>query len=806
MVAAAAFTLMTGCGGDGSVDPIGNDVTTLTLSIPTLNVPKGSTGSAILTIARRAGYTGSVTLSSEGTPTGVTVTFSPASLSGSATQSTMTVDVTPTATAGTYTVTIRAKGAGADSKTATLTLVVTTPSIVLSASPTVVLIVAGQSGTPTITISRSGGFAGNVNFAVEGNPAGVSATFAPNGTAGNSTVMTINTTTAAARGPVNLTVRATGTGIADATTVVAAQINDAPGIGFTLTSAAQSIAAGANGANTLTLARLGDFTGAVTLSVGGLPTGVTTNLPATIAAGTSNAPFTITVPSSSTPNVYPIVITGTGTGGITAQTTLTLTVTAAAGVTLGATPATVTIPQNASGQSTITVNRTGGFAGTVNLTITGLPAGITPTFTPAALPTGATTSQLSLAVGGAVQAQTYNALVRANATGLSEVTIPLTVTVTATGSANAVTWRFCETDDTPVWFGYRDGNGAWTRVNVGANNTFTFDINASTGSVTYVLSGNRNTFTASTFYQTRAELIALGTSACANVLVTRNFTGTIVGIPLDRTATISAGRTITIVNGNGPYSLIGAPGGRFDVIASRNTENVQERAILRRNLNPPANSALALLDFESADAFALANAQITLQNGNGERMALGTAFLTSNGKAGNFFTPSLPAGNTTATITGIPATHTAAGDLHNLSAFTLSSDRAVFRYMRDITNQAIAFGPVLTLPTISTIATTPYARLRSSGTWMAEYATAGTVSYEQDTRLWEVFVSRGFNAAGTYQIDIPDLSGVTGFLSSWGLLAGATTTWTATFSDLAANSITDGGGFKTAARTGTITP
>jgi hypothetical protein len=148
-----------------------------------------------------------------------------------------------------------------------------------------------------------------------------------------------------------------------------------------------------------------------------------------------------------------------------------------------------------------------------------------------------------------------------------------------------------------------------------------------------------------------------------------------------------------------------------------------------------------------------------------------------------------------------------AGDFHRFAAFALGSDRSVIRYFRDLSNRTIEFGPLLTLPTISTIATAPYARLRAAGTWQAEYSSSGTAFYEQDFRMWTVSFSRGYTGAGAaYQVDVPDLSGVPGFLSTWGLLTGAQTTWTLTFFDAMTSVMTEGGGYRTAARTGSITP
>jgi|SRR5688572_11443070 hypothetical protein len=49
----------------------------------------------------------------------------------------------------------------------------------------------GANGSFTCTLTRTGGFTGAVTFAASGLPAGVSASFSPASTTGNSTVVTL---------------------------------------------------------------------------------------------------------------------------------------------------------------------------------------------------------------------------------------------------------------------------------------------------------------------------------------------------------------------------------------------------------------------------------------------------------------------------------------------------------------------------------------------------------------------------------------------------------------------------------------
>jgi uncharacterized membrane protein len=88
--------------------------------------------------------------------------------------------------------------------------------------------------------------------------------------------------------------------------------------------------------------------------------------------------------SSSTPTgTYAVTITGSG-GGITHTTTVTFTVNPAASpdFTLSIAPGSQTVTQGQSTSYTVTVNPLAGFTGSVALSVSGLPAGSTATFTP----------------------------------------------------------------------------------------------------------------------------------------------------------------------------------------------------------------------------------------------------------------------------------------------------------------------------------------------------------------------------------------------------------------------------------------
>jgi len=150
---------------------------------------------------------------------------------------------------------------------------------------------------------------------------------------------------------------------------------------FTLASSPSSvtITQGGSGTSTITITELGGFSGSVTLAASGLPSGVTAAFGTNPTTSTST--LTLTASNTATTGTATVTITGTS-GSLTATTTVSLTVNAvsSANFSVSASPASVTVTQGSSGTSTITIASTGGFNSATTLSASGLPSGVTATF------------------------------------------------------------------------------------------------------------------------------------------------------------------------------------------------------------------------------------------------------------------------------------------------------------------------------------------------------------------------------------------------------------------------------------------
>jgi len=97
---------------------------------------------------------------------------------------------------------------------------------------------------------------------------------------------------------------------------------------------------------------------------------------------------------------------------------------------LSASPSSVTVAQGNAGTSTITSSVTGGFNGTISLSASGQPSGVTVTFNPTSI-TGAGTSTMTMTVSSSTAPGTYTITVTGTS-GSTQATTTVSLTVTGT--------------------------------------------------------------------------------------------------------------------------------------------------------------------------------------------------------------------------------------------------------------------------------------------------------------------------------------------------------------------------------------
>jgi uncharacterized membrane protein len=285
-------------------------------------VTAGSPASYTVTVNASGGFTGAVGLTASGLPTGAGATFNPTSVTGSGSSS-LTVTTSTTTPAGSYPITITGKS-GTLTHTASVTLVVTVPDFAISATPSSQAIQAGGSTSYTTTVTASGGFGGTVSFSASGLPSGASASFSPTSVnVSGSSTLTVTTSASTPAGTYTVTITGTSGSLTHSTTV-ALVVNNAD-FSITATPTSRTVTRGSSANYTITVTPSGGFTGTVSLSASGLPSGSSYNFtPGSIStSGTSR--FRIRTNGGTATGTFTLKISGTS-GSIVHSATVSLTV------------------------------------------------------------------------------------------------------------------------------------------------------------------------------------------------------------------------------------------------------------------------------------------------------------------------------------------------------------------------------------------------------------------------------------------------------------------------------------------------
>jgi subtilase family serine protease len=184
-----------------------------------------------------------------------------------------------------------------------------------------------------------------------------------------------------------------------------------------------SVVQGNSGTSTITSTVVDGFDSAVSLTVSGAPTGVTASLSASSITGSGTSTLTLAVASTTATGTYTITVTGVG-GGITKTTTVSLTVTApsSGSFTIAVSPTSGYLDQGQSGYGVVTVTASGGFASAVTLSASGLPTGVTGSFSPASI-TGSGTSDFTLTVARSAKTGTYPITITGKSGSITESTV-----------------------------------------------------------------------------------------------------------------------------------------------------------------------------------------------------------------------------------------------------------------------------------------------------------------------------------------------------------------------------------------------
>lgn len=397
-----------------------------TASPASVSVLQGATATSTITVTLAKNFSGKVTLAASGLPTGVTASFNPASTS---TTSVVTFSAASSAALSTSTITLTGTAAGSAPYLATLGLTVKAPpSFTLAAAPNSLTVARSGSATSTVTLTPANGFSGSATLAITGLPSGVTASFTPS-TIPYTTSLKLTASATAATGTVNATVTGTS-GTISAVVPLSVTVPTPPGFQLSSSISTVGLVQGGTATAPIVITPQSGFSGAIAFTTTGLPSGVTATFGSASATGVT---LTLTATTAAAAKTTPFTITGTS-GSIAANLAMSVTVAAPPNFSMAAMPANLTLVQGGKGATAITVTPINGALGTVTLSATGLPSGVTVSFSPLTS-TGVFLGTFSASASAAVGAS--NVTVAATS-GSYNHALTLSVTVVAPASGTAI--------------------------------------------------------------------------------------------------------------------------------------------------------------------------------------------------------------------------------------------------------------------------------------------------------------------------------------------------------------------------------
>jgi hypothetical protein len=267
------------------------------------------------------------------------------------------------------------------------TLIQNVTDFTITASTTSVTVNVGDTATITITVSPVNGFTGTVTLTP--NPStGLSATVSPTSITGGSGISTLTVSSATAN-TYTVTVTGMSGSVSHTTATISVQVvdftmianpttlNTTPGVATTST--------------TINVMPVNGFTGAVSLTASISPaTGLACTLnPTSITGGSGTSALSCT----GTGGTYTVTVAGTS-GSLSHTANVTVNVQDFS-ITDNTTTNPLLVVQVQCNAATITITAVGGFAGTVQLSVTSVPAGLNATLNPTSV-TMSGTSQLKV--------------------------------------------------------------------------------------------------------------------------------------------------------------------------------------------------------------------------------------------------------------------------------------------------------------------------------------------------------------------------------------------------------------------------
>jgi hypothetical protein len=175
------------------------------------------------------------------------------------------------------------------------------------------------------------------------------------------------------------------------------QVTAGADFSVTVTPPQRAVVSGAIASYSVQTVPSGGFAGSVKLTTSGVPSGAVANFSSNLISQRATTTLNIKTAGiypATLPMTYPITVQASS-GSMTRSATVSMLLNSPGGFTVSASPSSVSVPKGTTGNTTLTIVPSGGFVGVVKFAVSGLPTGVTASFSPTTV-TGSGTTALAL--------------------------------------------------------------------------------------------------------------------------------------------------------------------------------------------------------------------------------------------------------------------------------------------------------------------------------------------------------------------------------------------------------------------------
>jgi len=529
-----------------------------------------------------------------------------------------------------------------------------------------------------------------------------------------------------------------------------------------------------------------NYNRSVVLDVDGAPVGViATFSPKIVSATGTLSDLRLTINGATPPQAFTLTIRANGDGVPERSVDVDVTVGVTGDFTLGSMDGPPVAAQGGGANVTVLVNRVGGHADSVALGVTGLPSGVTATFTPTRTTRASTRLTLTAEPGAAVGSHPLT--ITGSAAALADQTTQVMLEVIAPPATASLTMPFCG-NAMPIWFAYQNEGALWQQVSAtGAGFTFNATNKVAVAFTYSTPTGAEPNTQLRVVKALRTDLAVWSDLGCPG---SGSASGTASPIDIGKSGIVVMGPATANVTGVGTFSLTALPNRVLDLVAMRGLAGVvqlggggfgqwrPDTLVVQRAIAPGTGVNLGNVSFTSAEAFAPSSNLLTVNNIlAGDTLNIVNLFVT--GTATSALTYAVTQESGAATIRGVPAGKMIAGDYHSteIIAFRAGrfSGRGAASFHGAMADRVETLPPELATTTLTLVTNTPYVRMNGSLPSQAEFPSATTFYFLPNTMDGDLFrdvvmiVTKDYlgGTPTTWEHLWPDFGNVTGFSSSW---------------------------------------